>query len=181
MISLKCPHCRVALKVDEKKIPDGLESFPCPKCKRDIPVTYLEQQSVPSEENETLVVFQKNGNGNGGEGGSAKKARLTVLPNSETPLQEYVLGEGIITVGREAKVSCADVCIRTSDKTMSRSHIMLETRKNPKGGGYFYCLSDNNSKNNTLYNGKRLDSGDVMVLKDNDEITIGATTLRFND
>jgi hypothetical protein len=180
MISLKCPHCRVALKVDEKKIPEGIVSFPCPKCKRDIPVSYLDSiASSTSEAGGTLVVF-RNG-ASSGAGGETKSARLTVLPNAETPLQEFILGEGILTVGREAKVSTASICIHTSDKLMSRSHIMLETRKNPKSGGYFYCLSDNNSKNNTLYNGKRLDSGDVMVLKDNDEITLGNTTLRFNE
>ncbi|MDR1524597.1 MAG: FHA domain-containing protein [Tannerella sp.] len=106
--------------------------------------------------------------------------RLTVLPDVGTPQQEFQLNEGIAVVGRRAKVSTASVCIQTDDKTMSRSHLRIEVKKNPKGG-YFHCLSDNNSKNNTLYNGKCIGSGDIVVLKDNDEIVMGRTIVRFNE
>jgi pSer/pThr/pTyr-binding forkhead associated (FHA) protein len=106
--------------------------------------------------------------------------RLTVLPDGDTPQQGFQLSEGVIIVGRKAKVSAATICIQTGDKTMSRSHLRIEVKKNPKGG-YFHCLSDNNSKNNTLYNGKCIESGDVVVLKDNDEIVMGRTIVRFNE
>ena len=46
--------------------------------------------------------------------------------------------------------------------------------------GYKHYLSDNNSKNQTLYNNNYLRKGEVVVLSDNDEITLGRTTLRFN-
>ena len=32
MISIKCPHCQVGLKVDEGKLPLGITSFKCPNC-----------------------------------------------------------------------------------------------------------------------------------------------------
>jgi pSer/pThr/pTyr-binding forkhead associated (FHA) protein len=54
-------------------------------------------------------------------------------------------------------------------------------KKNPKGNGYIHYISDNNSKNHTLYNGKRIEDGDVIVLKDNDEIVLGRTLIRFNE
>ncbi|WP_302138704.1 zinc-ribbon domain-containing protein, partial [uncultured Parabacteroides sp.] len=41
MISVKCPHCHVGLKVDEGKIPLDITSFKCPKCKQPIPVSLL--------------------------------------------------------------------------------------------------------------------------------------------
>jgi pSer/pThr/pTyr-binding forkhead associated (FHA) protein len=91
------------------------------------------------------------------------------------------LQEGTVIVGRKAKVSTATICIQTNDKTMSRSHIRIEVKKNPKGSGYIHYLSDNNSKNQTLYNGKCIEFGEVVVLKDNDEIVLGKTTLRFNE
>jgi pSer/pThr/pTyr-binding forkhead associated (FHA) protein len=171
MISIKCPHCRVGLKVDETRIPKGIEFFNCPKCKREIPISYLDQKLEQDSDVETLVVSKAKDKGIG---------RLTVLPGIDTPQQEFQLNEGIMIVGRKAKVSTANICIQTGDKTMSRNHIRIEVKKNSKGG-YFRSLSDNNSKNNTLYNGKCIENGDVVVLKDNDEIVMGRTTIRFNE
>jgi len=173
MISVKCPHCKVGLKVDETRIPKGIVSFKCPKCKKEIPISYLDQKIGQDSEVETLVVSPKSKDGNIG--------RLTVLPAPDTPQQEFLLNEGLFVVGRKAKVSTATICIQTEDKTMSRSHIRIEIKKNPKGEGYFHYLSDNNSKNHTLYNGKCIQSGDVVVLKDNDEIVLGRTKVRFNE
>ena len=42
-------------------------------------------------------------------------------------------------------------------------------------------LSDNNSKNHTLYNSNYLENGEIVVLNNNDEIIIGRTVLRFNE
>ncbi|MDR3251099.1 MAG: FHA domain-containing protein [Tannerella sp.] len=173
MISVKCPHCQVGLKVDENKIPKGIASFKCPRCKRDIPLSYVDPKAGQDPESDTVVITPQTQN--------AGLGRLTVLGDSDTTPQEYKLSEGMITVGREAKVSKANICIRTEDKTMSRSHIRINVKKNPKGNGYFYHLSDNNSKNHTLYNGKCIESGDVVVLKDNDEIIMGRTVVRFNE
>ena len=173
MISIKCPHCKVGLKVDETRIPKGIVSFKCPKCKKEIPISYLDQKIGQESDVETLVVSSK-----AKEGGLG---RLTVLAVPGTPQQEFQLNEGIIIVGRKAKVSTATICIQTDDKTMSRSHLRLEVKKNPKGEGFLHYLSDNNSKNHTLYNGKCIEDGDVIVLKNNDEIVLGRTIVRFNE
>ena len=172
MISVRCPHCKVGLKVDETKIPQDIVSFKCPKCKKEIPISYLDQK-IGQTDDETLVVSPKKK--------SSGLGYLTVLAALNTPQQEYQLSEGIVIVGRKAKVSTATICILTDDKTMSRSHIRIEVKKNPKGNGYFHYLSDNNSKNQTLYNGKCIESGEVVVLKDNDEIVLGRTAIRFNE
>jgi len=172
MIPIKCPHCKVGLKVDETRIPEGIVSFKCPKCKREIPLTYLDRKSGNENDADTIVVASK-----------AKEAEigsLTVLPDPDTMRQEYNLYEGALIVGRKAKVSAANICIDTNDKTMSRSHIRIEVKKKATGG-YIHYLSDNNSKNHTLYNGKRIESGEVVVLKNNDEIVIGNTLIRFNE
>ena len=62
---------------------------------------------------------------------------------------------------------------------MSREHIRIEVKKDERGGYKLY-LSDNNSKNHTLYNSNYLDEGEIVVLNNNDEIIIGHTILRFN-
>ncbi|MDR2471946.1 MAG: FHA domain-containing protein [Tannerella sp.] len=175
MIAVKCPHCKIGLKVDESRIPEGIVTFKCPKCKKDIPLTYLDNISE-EQEGETILVF-----GASSTSGDNTVGTLTVLPDADTAHQVFQIKEGIFTVGREAKVSVADFCVKTSDKTMSRNHIRIEVKKKPKGKGFFYCLSDNNSKNNTLYNGKSLETGDIIVLQNDDEITLGHTQIRFND
>jgi hypothetical protein len=134
-------------------------------------MSYLDGKIGQEPDEDTLVVPSKQkGNGTG---------RLVVTPNGDTPRQEFTLNEGAHIVGRRAKVTTADICIETGDKSMSRNHIRIDVKKNAKGSGFFHSLSDNNSKNHTLYNGKRIEDGDIVVLKDNDEIVLGRTIIRF--
>lgn len=172
MIAVRCPHCQVGLKVDEGKIPLGITSFKCPKCKKSIPVDLLGKETKPSreaDEPETEVVQPV----------KISAGRLTVLPDADTPEQVFPLYEGIVVAGRKSSASKAAIAIETADKSMSREHIRIEVKKEPKGG-YKHYLSDNNSKNRTLYNSSYLSEGEVVVLSDNDEIVIGRTSLRFN-
>lgn len=170
MIPVKCPHCKVGLKVDEQKIPKGITSFKCPKCKHDIPVSVLglNQDTSSGADGNTLVLrpLKK-------EGG-----KLTVLPVDGTPEQKFTLREGVYIVGRKATSARADICIETDDKLMSRSHLRIEVKADAQGG-LIHAISDNHSKNRTMYNGKYMEDGEVVVLKDNDEIVIGQTQLRF--
>ena len=83
-------------------------------------------------------------------------------------------------IGRKSKASTATIGIVTADKSMSREHIRIEVKKDAKGG-YKHYLSDNNSKNHTLYNSNYLENGEIVVLNNNDEIIIGRTVLRFNE
>jgi pSer/pThr/pTyr-binding forkhead associated (FHA) protein len=171
MISVKCPHCKVGLKVDETRIPSDILSFKCPKCKKEIPISFIERKLEQQNNDETVVVRKGENKGIG---------KLTILQGEEVPQQEFQLQEGENIIGRKAKVRMASICIQTDDKTMSRSHLRIDVKKNPRGG-YFHYLSDNNSINHTLYNGKSIESGDVVVLKDGDKLLIGKTTVRFNE
>lgn len=170
MISVRCPHCQVGLKVDEGKLPPGITSFKCPKCKKPIPVSILrEKKQTNSGSDTTLVQPLKTGVG-----------RLTVLPDGDTPEQVLPLYEGMSIIGRKSAASNATLGIVTNDRSMSREHIRIEVRKDTKGG-YKHYLSDNNSRNHTLYNSSFLEKGEVVVLNDNDEVVIGRTVIRFNE
>ena len=171
MIPVKCPHCGVGLKVDEQKIPKGITSFKCPKCKHDIPVSILElnrDNSTPESNTVVLHPLKK------------KEGVLVVLSGEGTEEQKISLREGVYIIGRKASSSKADICIETDDKLMSRSHLRVEVKADAKGG-LIHTISDNHSKNRTMYNDKYLEAGEVIVLKNNDEIMIGRTILRFND
>ena len=168
MIAVKCPHCHVGLKVDEGKIPLGITSFKCPKCKEPIPLSLLSEKSNHQEvDSDTILVTPvKTGIG-----------RLTVLPDGDTPCILYTYPS---TRDVKSNASQATMPIITADRTMSREHICIEVKKDSKGG-YKHFLTDNNSKNHTLYNNSYLENGEVVVLNDNDEIIIGRTVLRFNE
>jgi len=171
MIPVKCPHCQVGLKVDEQKIPKGINAFKCPKCKHDIPVSFLEKKDEHRTGGTDTVIFQPSKK----EGG-----KLTVFPNENTKEQVFHLREGNYIVGRKAAVSNANIRIETGDKMVSRNHFLLNVRKDSQGG-LIHCLSDNQSKNKTMYNGKYLEEGEEVVLRNKDEIRIGNTLLHFNE
>ena len=171
MISVKCPHCNVGLKVDEGKIPLDISFFKCPKCKKPIPVSSLPiGKGKEISESETVLLQPLR----------MTTGRLSIIANVDTPEQTFPLEEGVYIIGRKSKASAATIGIVTTDKSMSREHIRIEVKKDPKGG-YKHYLSDNNSKNHTLYNSNYLEDGEIVVLNDNDEIIIGRTILRFNE
>jgi hypothetical protein len=171
MIPVKCPHCKVGLKVDEQKIPKGITSFKCPKCKYDVPVSILGLNQVKTDfpGNNTVVLYPL----------KKEEGQLFVVPGEGTLEQKFILREGMYIVGRKAASSNANICIETNDKLMSRAHFRIEVKTDAKGG-LIHTISDNHSKNRTMYNGKYLEEGEVIVLKNNDEIIIGRTVLRFN-
>ena len=168
MISLKCPHCQVKLMVDETKLPQGIDAFKCPKCKKEIPITLLDSLKNESNSSDTVLLNPVR----------TELGRILVIPSEGTAEQLFPLHEGMITIGRKSSTSNVTFAIDTTDKLISRSHIIIEVKKDSKGG-YKHYLSDNNSKNKTLYNIKYLEAGEVVVLHDNDEIVIGKTSLRF--
>ena len=170
MIPVKCPHCHVGLKVDKEKIPKDIETFKCPKCKHDILLSFIENKR-DTHNNETTTVFIHSSKVEGG--------KLTVLPTGGTREQVYHLQKGQFIVGRKAAISDANIRIETDDKMMSRNHARIDVKKDTHGG-FIHCLSDNHSKNRTMYNGMFLDDGEEVVLQDNDVIAIGNTLLRFN-
>jgi predicted Zn finger-like uncharacterized protein len=141
MISVRCPHCQVGLKVDETKIPTNLQTFNCPKCKNPIPVNYVTKNQVP-DDSDTVILSIPGVK-------DIKAGKLHVLPNELTVEQTIQLSEGINIIGRKSASKESSTAIETKDKSMSRSHIGIEIRKDAKGNNIHY-LYDNKSANRTL-------------------------------
>lgn len=171
MISIKCPHCHIGLKIDETKIPISVKVFKCPKCKQPIMVSILDPYRNNQSDQITSVVYKSE---------ITNKGTITVLSNDETPNQIYDLQVGVSVIGRKSNLSNVTIGIITQDKLMSREHIKIEVIKN-RIGGYAHLLSDMNSKNKTMYNNDYLEKDEIIVLQNGDEITIGKTKLRFNE
>jgi FOG: FHA domain len=172
MISIRCPHCHVGLKVDESKLPVNINSFPCPKCKKEIPVSLVVKPKTGESDSETILLAS--------HPFVSRIGGLRVVENRLTSAQSISLQEGINIVGRKSDSSDISCPIATEDKQMSRAHIMIEVKKDIKGF-YQHYLSDNKSKNRTLYNNNYLEQDEVIVLKNKDEIQIGQTLLIFEE
>jgi len=172
MISVRCPHCQVGLKVDESKIPANIQTFNCPKCKQPILVSYV-MKNQTADDSETVIL-------SGPESKNAKTGKLHVLPNEFTPEQFIRLSEGVNIIGRKSPSKESGTAIETKDKLMSRSHIGIEV-KSETDGKYIHSLFDNKSTNRTLYNRNYIEPGEIVILKNNDEIQIGQTRLIFEE
>jgi predicted Zn finger-like uncharacterized protein len=173
MISVRCPHCRVGLKVDESKIPANIQTFNCPKCKNPIQVSYVTTNRPVVDDSETVILSIPGAK-------NAKIGKLHVLPNEFTPEQVIRLSEGINIIGRQSPSKESVTSIETKDKLMSRSHIGIEVRSDTRGN-YNHYLYDNKSTNRTLYNSNYIEPGEIVILKNNDEIQLGQTRLIFED
>jgi len=173
MISIRCPHCHIGLKVDETKIPANIQTFNCPKCKQPIPVSYVIKSQAEDDSETVILSFPGAKN--------AKIGKIHVLPNDSTPEQTIQLMEGVNIVGRKSPVQKSLTAIDTKDKLMSRSHIVIEVRRCANKEDHIYYLSDNKSTNRTLYNNKYIEPGEVVTLKNNDEIQIGQTRILFQE
>jgi len=171
MISIRCPHCHVGLKVDETKIPAQIQTFGCPQCKEPIPVSLISQKLQPDDSETVILNLPVD---------SQPTGRLKVVQNPLTSSQTIHLNEGINIIGRKSNTANNPTAIDTGDKVMSRSHIAIEVKKDAKGK-HKYFLSDTKSKNRTLYNSNYIESGEVVVLKNKDEIQIGQTRMMFEE
>jgi len=172
MISIRCPHCQVGLKVEESKIPANIQTFNCPKCKQPIPISFvMNNQTV--DDSETVILSAP-------EGRVAKTGKLHVLPNENTSEQFIRLTEGPNIIGRKSPSKESSTAIDTKDKLMSRAHIVIEVRRAAKDN-YIHSLYDNKSTNRTLYNRNYIEPGEIVILKNNDEIQIGQTRLIFEE
>ena len=109
-----------------------------------------------------------------------RQGRITVLAAFDTPEQVFPLAEGSHITGRKSTTSAEDtIAIETADRTMSRNHARIDVRRDRRGN-LIHTLTDCQSKNHTRYNGTALAPGETVVLKDNDELRLGRTTLRSN-
>ncbi len=170
MISIRCPHCHVGLKVDETKLPSHIQTFNCPQCRKPIPVSIL-NKNLNQDDSETVILSPAGPK-------DLKMGRIQVIGNELTPPQTIQLSEGVNIIGRKSSSSDSATTIETQDKLMSRAHIGIEIKKDAKGN-YNHYLFDNKSKNRTLYNSNYIEPEEIIILKDKDEIQIGQTRLLF--
>lgn len=80
-------------------------------------------------------------------------------------------------IGRKATTSSASIQIATDDRTMSRSHAIIEVRN--AGGQTIHILRNGANKNPSYLNGSIIARQDQLILNNGDHIKMGNTELTF--
>lgn len=92
--------------------------------------------------------------------------------------ERYPLRIGIQVIGRKSVEKFSDIPLDIEDKTVSRTHCIIEGLKDAKDN-LCYILLEKNSKNGVYLNGNKLTKDDELYLEDGDEIQLGHTCLVF--
>lgn len=180
-IKIKCPTCGKVLRL--KDAPNiNAAFFTCPvcherhlvgKCQR-----YVEQpepQALSGEETRYGPALAQQPGEDETRIGAMSQTMVGAL--SDGMGRTYQLRLGINTIGRKAQTSAASVQVATDDRTMSRSHAIIEVRN--AGGQTVHILRNGANKNPSYLNGTLIGQQDLLILNNGDRIKMGNTELTF--
>lgn len=196
-IKIKCPTCGKILRL--KDAPNiNAASFTCPVCHEKHIVgkcqRYAEQpqptsscgdetqyrgNSVPQPGGEETRLASGTWQGNGDETRIDGAPSVTIGMLVDNKGTEYRLCSGLNTIGRKAISSSASVQIATDDRTMSRSHAVIEVRS--ESGHTINIIRNGANKNPSYLNGSLIGKQDQLILKNGDRIKMGNTELTFKN
>ena len=193
-IKIKCPTCGKVLRLQDAPNINAA-SFTCPVCEEKHVVgkcqRYVEQPKpmVSSGDetryggasawqggDETRIGSQPQcGGSDETRIGSASSPAVGVLVDNLG--RTYQLRSGINTIGRKAASSPASVQIATDDRTMSRSHAVIDVSH--AGGKTIHILRNGANKNPSFLNGSLIGQQDQLILNNGDRIKMGNTEMTF--
>ena len=180
-IKIKCPTCGKVLRLQDAPNINAA-SFTCPVCKEKHVVgkcqRYVEQpKPTASSGDETRYGGGSAQQQGGDETRIDSASRPTVGVLVDNTGRTYQLRSGINTIGRKASSSAASVQIATEDRTMSRSHAIIEVSN--AGGKQIHILRNGANKNPSYLNGSLIGQQDQLILNNGDCIKMGNTELTF--
>lgn len=193
-IKIKCPTCGKVLRLQDAPNINAA-SFTCPVCEEKHVVgkcqRYVEQPkpmvssgdetryggaSARQGDDETRIGSQPQcGGSDETRIGSASSPAVGVLVDNLG--RTYQLRSGINTIGRKAASSPAFVQIATDDRTMSRSHAVIDVSH--AGGKTIHILRNGANKNPSYLNGSLIGQQDQLILNNGDRIKMGNTEMTF--
>ncbi len=193
-IKIKCPTCGKVLRLQDAPNINAA-SFTCPVCEEKHVVgkcqRYVEQPkpmvssgdetryggaSARQGDDETRIGSQPQcGGSDETRIGSASSPAVGVLMDNLG--RTYQLCSGINTIGRKAASSAASVQIATDDRTMSRSHAVIDVSH--AGGKTIHILRNGANKNPSYLNGSLIGQQDQLILNNGDRIKMGNTEMTF--
>lgn len=180
-IKIKCPTCGKVLRLQDT-LNINAATFTCPVCNEKHTVgrcqRYVERSKLTSPSCEETQYGPTQSSACGED-----ETRIGSVPDTEIGTladnmgRTYQLCIGINTIGRKASTSTASVQIVTDDRTMSRSHAIIEV--SDIGGEMIHILRNGANKNPSYLNGTVIGSQDQFILNNGDCIKMGTTELIF--
>lgn len=194
-IKIKCPTCGKILRLQDSPT-INTASFSCPVCKEKHVVgncqRFVEQPKPQQAVGEETQYGPTASHMSGGEetqyagsgySTSGEETQIYSAPQSNIGTlvdnlgRTYKLRLGINTIGRKASTSSATVQIDTTDRTMSRSHAVIEVRN--ASGQMLHILKNGANKNPSYHKGSLVGVSDQMILNNGDIVKFGSTELIF--
>lgn len=179
-IKIKCPTCGKILRLQDSPT-INTATFTCPVCKEKHVVgncQRLVEQPMPQQPTGEETQYAGSGYSSNGEETqiySAPKSNVGSIVDNLG--RTYKLSLGINTIGRKASTSSATIQIDTTDRTMSRSHAVIEVRN--AGGQIVHIFKNGANKNPSYHKGSLVGPSDQMILNNGDNIKLGCTELTF--
>ena len=194
-IKIKCPTCGKILRLQDAPNINAA-SFTCPVCKEKHVVgkcqRYVEQPKPTASSGDatryrSAFAQQQGGDeariGSQPQHGSGDETRIDSASRPAVGVlvdnmgRTYALRSGINTIGRKASSSAATVQIATDERTMSRSHAVIEVSN--AGGKTIHILRNGANKNPSYLNGTVIGPQDQLILNNGDRIRMGNTEMTF--
>lgn len=168
VIKIHCKHCHHENKVEFSASLAGKKIlFQCQNkaCKEKVSFT------MPNENHEdrSTLIFNDH---------SANPGVAFLILESERQKYKYQLKDGIQVIGRKSSNKYPDIALDTDDRSVSRTHCIIDSFKNMTDKRCF-VIRENNSKNGTYLNGNKLSQDDEIYLEDGDDIQLGHISLIF--
>lgn len=185
---IKCPNCDVVLEVKNSKN-ETVKQITCPQCKAVLKVNFPPKQEPLEAKTYYAPPKQPVADNGVTQLAGADYGATLLVTGSSKPLSTakltlgsttYPLEEGQNIVGRKGTTSKATVQIATDDRYMSRQHCCITVTTLPDGTKKV-VLSNYQNKNATMVNGLEMKTGDEIRLTDGNSITMGHTTIIFNN
>lgn len=197
-IMIKCPTCGKVLRLNDAPNINAA-TFTCPVChskhlvgdcqryedpaKRPAPASdntiYGSPRTSAPSGDDTLYAggsSPKSGDGDTIIGGTLLQTTVGRLVDAKGRI--YQLSTGLNTIGRKATTSMATVQIETDDRTMSRSHAIIEVQRTADHQ-LLHILKNGANKNPSHLNDTLIGVRDQFVLNDGDRLKLGNTLLTF--
>lgn len=187
-IKIKCPTCGKILRLaDAPNINQA--TFTCPVCKDKHIVGQCQRIAIPpignSGEETRIGGYSSSSAGEETRiAGGGDETRIGSAPQQQEVGQLidnygkfYRLSMGTNTIGRKASSSTAMIQIDTSDRYMSRSHVVIEVRN--MDGQIVHLLKNGANKNPSYLNGILIGASDQLILNNGDRLLLGKTELTF--
>ncbi len=164
---IKCNNCEKTKVLNEpQRFAAKDVNFKCEGCGE-----MIKHKVTIKSNNDTVIVGLNDLKG--------KIGSLNLLGPTKNILQNYILSEGTVKIGRSYEDSEADIQLPGSDRTLSRCHCIIKGHYSIKRETMEYLIYDDQSTNGVYINNVEITKEAEVYLHHGDIIQLGKTILKF--